>query len=290
MIKRLCDALGVTTFVPRSYIEQVQLLQLTEEFSTITDKARAHFDVGDDVIIDDHVIGTSPARQLVAPNGSLLRHSTDSSLRALAMEPQRQTFGFRPSAQVGPSGSGTPKRSGTKSPQRAQIPLHGSLSRDIQALSLEGCQPAETGACVEDTAGARASQKPGGAVDGPSCSTSVQQRGRSALQCVETARGRERASGDTAAHQNGGTAGGGGHSDGAPEASTPWFWERNRSAKGADAAAIAMDVRADIKAVAREVRTLAQSLDSSLLVGVAGVAAMAGCALGVAVTSMLLRR
>ena len=51
----MCDALGVTTFVPRSYIEQVQLLHLTEEFSTITAKARAHFDVGDDVIIDDHV-------------------------------------------------------------------------------------------------------------------------------------------------------------------------------------------------------------------------------------------
>lgn len=238
------------------------------------------------------VIGTSPARQLMPVNGSLLRHSTDSSLRALAMEPQRQTFGFQPSSLPGPGGASTPKRSGTESPKRAQLPRHGSLSRDIQALSLEGRQAPETaGLAVEapsSVAAARCSQRAGGATDAPG--TPGHQRGRSNLQCVETAaRPQERSTGDHAAPHNG-AGHGEGQSDAAPGDSTPWFWERNRSAKGVDAAAIAMDMRADIKAVGREVRTLAQSLHSSLLVSVAGVAAMAGCALGVALTSIVMRR
>lgn len=75
-----CKELGIKTFVPRSYIEQVQILQLTDNFAQMTDKARRHFTVADGSAIDDHVT-SSPTRGVVrTPQCSPARHSVDGSV------------------------------------------------------------------------------------------------------------------------------------------------------------------------------------------------------------------
>ena len=75
-----CKELGIKAFVPRSYIEQVQILQLTDNFAQMTEKARRHFTVGDGSAMDDHVT-SSPTRGLLrTPQSSPSRHSVDGSL------------------------------------------------------------------------------------------------------------------------------------------------------------------------------------------------------------------
>jgi hypothetical protein len=51
-----------------------------------------------------------------------------------------------------------------------------------------------------------------------------------------------------------------------------------------------MDVRADIKAVAREVREMGEALRLNTVFGVALASAVAGCALGVALSVAIVRR
>jgi hypothetical protein len=159
----LCRRLGIDSFIPRSYIEQVQILRLTESFAEMTDKARRHFSVGDDVIIDDHVIGSSPARRLNALGPvNALRHSTDhfgaaaavaAAAARMASEPLKQALGWPTSTAGGagasPAGSaavGLGSRSdsrelpdGHRASGPAALPSGPSqLSRDMEALSLEG--------------------------------------------------------------------------------------------------------------------------------------------------------
>jgi hypothetical protein len=59
----MARTLGMTEFIPRSYIEQVQLGQLTQEFQDFGDDVRKRFSVGSDALSFDEVgavLGTSP--------------------------------------------------------------------------------------------------------------------------------------------------------------------------------------------------------------------------------------
>lgn len=132
----ICSRMGIQNFVPRSYIEQVQMMQLTQDFAEITDKARQHFTVGDDVIIDDHVIGASPARKLMF-NSMPHRHSTDDSLlgAAMAQKPQRTITGWTSSAPVdaGLTSSSQSPRKGAPAAQPRGPP--SQLSLEINAAA-----------------------------------------------------------------------------------------------------------------------------------------------------------
>lgn len=75
-----CNELGIKTFIPRSYIEQVQLEQLTDDFAQMTDKARRHFTVADGSVIDDHVSSSPTSGLLHTPQCSPSRHSVDGSM------------------------------------------------------------------------------------------------------------------------------------------------------------------------------------------------------------------
>lgn len=77
-MREVCEQLGITTFVPRSYIEQVQLLQLTDDFAQMTEKARRHFTVVEGSALNEHA---SPPRLLLrTPQPSPSRHSVDGSM------------------------------------------------------------------------------------------------------------------------------------------------------------------------------------------------------------------
>lgn len=128
----ICSRLGIQNFVPRSYIEQVQMMQLTQDFAEITDKARQHFTTGDDGIIDDHVIGASPARRLVF-SSLPHRHSTDDSLLALAtaQKPHRSITGW-PTVSSDPTLSGC-NNSPRKMPPAVQRVTPSQLSQELNA-------------------------------------------------------------------------------------------------------------------------------------------------------------
>ena len=133
----ICARLGIQNFVPRSYIEQVQMMQLTQDFAEITDKARQHFTVGDDVIIDDHVIGASPARRLMF-NSLPHRHSTDDSLLSATMsqKPQRTITGWTASTTADPGlivSSHSPQKGTPAAQQRAPA---SQLSLEINAAGI----------------------------------------------------------------------------------------------------------------------------------------------------------
>jgi hypothetical protein len=276
-IRRVCEELGVKSFIPRSYIEQVQLLQLTQEFAQITDKARAHFEVGDDVIIDDHLIGCSPARKLNMGGGSLLRHSTDLSLRALSMQPQRQAFGF-PSVNL----SGSAPVASDSALQKPMPPCPGSLSRDLHALTMASDHTngvhTDRPLMVHDVA-VRGSASHGsnglgtgkGLDEGNGHTITAKSLipGSRPSNCMEAEASRREV---------------GAHSD-----AKTWSKERNQCLKGVNASTI-MDVRADIKAVACEVRNLGESMPANIVLSVAVASAVAGCALGLALSMAIARR
>lgn len=132
----ICSRLGIHNFVPRSYIEQVQMMQLTQDFAEITDKARQHFTTCEDSIIDDHVIGASPARRLMF-NSLPHRHSTDDSLlgAAMAQKPQRSITGWTSSAPPDPglsSSSHSPRKAPSNVQQRT---APSQLSLEINAAA-----------------------------------------------------------------------------------------------------------------------------------------------------------
>lgn len=144
-IMDICSRLGIQNFVPRSYIEQVQMMQLTQDFAEITDKARQHFTTGDDSIIDDHVIGASPARRLMF-NSLPHRHSTDDSLlrAAMAQKPQRSIAGWTapapPAADPG-TASSSPRNVPSMVPQRT---APSQLSLEINASAAASQADPET--------------------------------------------------------------------------------------------------------------------------------------------------
>jgi hypothetical protein len=269
IIKRLCDSLGIHNFIPRSYIEQVQLLRLTQEFATMTEQARKHFDVLDDsLIIDDHVIGASPARKLLHHSAGHLRHSTNSSLHSMCSEPMRQMMGFK---EGGSSSIDSPRgvqrecndkslASAVASAARRPVP-RGAISREVQALNLEhGETPedASTGCLPRRGSESRLHD-------------SIPQRAEPSLS----------AAGKSAWH--------GSQDRDNKKHPVPGFgWCPN--GKAPDPVTVAMDLRADLKAVTRELRAVGQVFMTSLLMGGAVTAVAAGFALGVAVSLALFRR
>eukprot|EP00892_Ulva_mutabilis_P001750 jgi/Ulvmu1/11576/UM079_0019.1 len=142
-IMSICSSLGIQNFMPRSYIEQVQMMKLTQDFAEITDKARQHFTVGDDVIIDDHVIGASPARRLVF-NSMPHRHSTDDSLLSAttAQKPHRTITGWTASAPVD-SGLGSSNQSPRKGAPAQQRPTASQLSLELNAAAVASPREAD---------------------------------------------------------------------------------------------------------------------------------------------------
>lgn len=336
VVRKVADALGVHTFASRSYIELVQLLQLTQEFSTITDKARAHFAVGEDVIIDDHVIGTSPARKLVKRNSSQMRHSADAALCTSAPEPARQIFGFIDgghaplpvlsdsphstyesssenvmAAPTAPPGSAQPPGSPAAMaaplpPRRVPMVPKSLLSRDVDALSLHGSrevpdvpQPSRLPQCRSHAQLTTAAAEMPGAAPAPQRLGTPQARSGtprtqrhngdampgnaapgdarppSRMARVMAATGSQQLPQTSCAHCQ---------SD-----STPWFWER-RSDKPVDLAAIVMDLRADVKKAANELRDVGQKVTQGVVLAGTATALVAGCALGVAICAAAMRR
>ena len=256
MLKDISDTLGISSFLPRSYIEQVQLLQLTQEFATLTDKARQHFDMHDDgVIIDDHVIGASPARKLLHHSTAHLRHSTDSPLRAVTSLPQRQVVGFKEppaatslgSPSLGLRDENDASLAAMAAARGLSAPAPGRISREVSALSI-----------------GRRSTSPEDGADA---------LGTLPSDLVDP-----------------GTARKGDPSPLSLAAPPPRPSASRRSAAAADATAAAIaELRGDVHALTQEVREAARLRSSAALAGGALAVAAAAFALGAAVTAGLLR-
>ena len=76
------------TYIARSYIEQVQLEQLTASFQNVTEDMRQRFAVDGQTVLDESIVGTSPI-------GSL----RSGSLRTSFIKPSLGRSGTCPSAQ-----------------------------------------------------------------------------------------------------------------------------------------------------------------------------------------------
>lgn len=116
------------------------MMQLTQDFAEITDKARQHFTTGEDSIIDDHVIGASPARRLMF-NSLPHRHSTDDSLlgAAITQKPQRSITGWTAPAPPDPalsSSSHSPRKAPSNVQQRT-APSQLSLELNTAAVASQ---------------------------------------------------------------------------------------------------------------------------------------------------------
>ncbi|GBF98882.1 phosphoribulokinase uridine kinase [Raphidocelis subcapitata] len=75
-------ALGMKDFIPRSYIEQVQLGRLTNEFQDFTDDVKKRFSVNGESLLDEgYLLGTSPygGLSLMGLHGTPLRRSASIS-------------------------------------------------------------------------------------------------------------------------------------------------------------------------------------------------------------------
>ena len=319
-IQRIADALGVRTFVSRSYIELVQLLRLTQEFANVSDKAREHFDV----IVDDHVIGSSPARKLVWNGAAHLRHSADATLRTVTSEPQRTLVGFQPSREASavdsPRALPTPRDADDDSLLQAaasvrRAPSRTRLSREVDALDLDHSRdlpfealppasaPAGASSGVNGVAAAAAAavassrgHRRHAHADHAERSSSPAEHLRSGFlpprpetPSIRHPSGLSAVHSDAASALNGtsnGTATQPAHAE--KSDSTPWFWER-RSGKPVDVAALAMDMRADLKALTHELRTAGRAMSCCTAAANVAAGAVAGFALGVVVTCMVLR-
>lgn len=114
-------ALGLEgSYLPRSYIELVQLEQLTESFRTVTDGLRKRFAVGGEPLFDEDGVGTPPS----SAGGSLVGGSLLASTPAFT-----RTTGFAVRGR-GRGGAGAIAPSSERPTLASSAPVRGGLLAD----------------------------------------------------------------------------------------------------------------------------------------------------------------
>ena len=146
-VEKVANALGLSDFIPHSYIEQVQLGKLTDEFIAVTDDVRQRFSVNGNSVLDEILAaaGSSPPgpEGLVGSwggHGSRRSHLLRPSSRARTMGlpiPMSSSAPVTPLAPIhGSNGTGLPSPWGGRGGAAAS--RGGEVGRALSGRSGDG--------------------------------------------------------------------------------------------------------------------------------------------------------
>lgn len=133
------------TYIPKSYIEQVQLERLTKDFQNVTEDVRKRFTL-DGAPLLDAMLGSSPSTAVSGLGGTgpgPLMRSFSSGLSLGSNLPPASILGTSAPVAIKRKGSGTPGLNGAGRAMSGSAPLkNGGLSQQLKGSPNSSCSPA----------------------------------------------------------------------------------------------------------------------------------------------------